>query len=99
MGLLTAATNSAVVPVGNDNAPSPNPRTQTGVTDLIALQTSVDVAYRRKAGWLMHATTMDFIRNLRDTVGHLLWGGGLGQDVIDSVTGTSRPWLLGSPVF
>lgn len=63
------------------------------LSKLMALETSVDIAYRTQpgAGWLMHDGTWAAIRQLADSTGFPIFLGDLQNSV--------QPQLLGYPVY
>jgi len=87
MGLMTAATNSGITVVGDDNATTPNPSTQIGYTDLLSLEHSVDPLYRPGAKWMMHDSTLRQLKGLRDKYGRPLWVPGVATNAPDTILG------------
>jgi len=77
------------VVIGDDNATAPDPTTQVGYIDLITLEHSVDKAYRRGAKFMMHDTTVAFLKSLKDKYGRPLWGngGGFASPVPETILG------------
>lgn len=61
-------------------------------TDLIALEHSVDPAYRIGAGFMCHDTTMLAIRTLKDSQNRPLWTSGTDTNSTDRLNG--RPMAL-----
>ena len=87
MGIITAATASGVTMIGDDNATTPAPTVEVGYLDLLALEHSVDKAYRRGAKWMMHDSTLRFIKGLKDKYGHPLWLPGVAVNAPDTILG------------
>jgi HK97 family phage major capsid protein len=86
-GIITAATSSGVTVIGDDNATSPDPTVQVGYLDLVALEHSVDIAYRRGAKFMMADTTLRYIKGLKDKYGHPLWLPGMAVNSPDTILG------------
>jgi HK97 family phage major capsid protein len=87
MGIITAATASGQVVVGDDNSTNPDPTTQVGYTDLVNLEHSLDPLYRPNAKWMMHDQTLRFLKTLRDKYGRPLWVPGVATNAPDSILG------------
>src|SRR5439155_22614940 len=87
LGIITAATASGVTVVGDDNATSPDPTKEIGYLDLLGLEHSVDISYRRGAKWMFHDTTLRFIKGLKDKYGHPLWLPGIAVNAPDTILG------------
>ena len=86
-GIITAATSSGQTVIGDNNATSPDPTSQVGYLDLIALEHSVDPAYRRGAKFMFHDTTLRYIKGLLDKYGRPIWLPGLTQNAPDTILG------------
>lgn len=99
MGIVTAAVASGHPVIGNDLFTTPDPTSEIGYTDLVALESSVDPQYRRRGSWMAHSDTVQFLRNLRDKSGRPLFP---GLD-IDAAPGDDGPsfsgWIFGHQVF
>jgi HK97 family phage major capsid protein len=78
-GIMLDAVDSGVTVIGDDSQTTPDPTQQVGALDLIHLEHSVDVAYRRRGAWLMHDDTLKFIQNLRDKNNRPIWTEGIGD--------------------
>lgn len=76
-------TIGVTLPTGNTTS-----ITSDGLFDLYH---SVPVPYRANASWILHDTTLKFVRKLKDTTGQYLWQPGLQAGQPDL--------LLGRPVF
>jgi HK97 family phage major capsid protein len=92
MGIMTAATagvggTSGIAVIGDDNAATPSPQTQVGYLDLVNLEHSVDVLYRPNGKFMMHDTTLRFIKTLKDKYGRPLWVPGLATNAPDTILG------------
>jgi HK97 family phage major capsid protein len=72
-GIITAATNSGVTVIGNDNLTTPNPTNQVGYIDLVDLEHSVDPLYRKGAKFMFHDQTLRYLKTLKDNYGRPLW--------------------------
>jgi HK97 family phage major capsid protein len=86
-GIITAATASGQTVIGDDNASSPDPNTEVGYLDLLNLEHSVDILYRRGAKFMFHDTTLRFIKGLKDKYGRPLWLPGLAVNSPDTILG------------
>lgn len=86
-GIITGATDSGQTMVGDDNATTPDPTSEVGLQDLVNLEHSVDISYRRGAAWMMHDTTARFIKLLRDKYGRPLFLPGLAINAPDTILG------------
>jgi HK97 family phage major capsid protein len=94
-GFLTAATegvggSSGISVIGDDNATSPDPATEVGYLDLVNLEHSVDIAYRKGAIFMAHDSTIRFIQSLKDKFGRPLFG---------SVEEGQPYQILGYPIY
>lgn len=58
-----------------------------GSDDLISLEHSVDVAYRRNARWMMHDTVLAHLKKLKDKQGRPIWQPGLIAGAPDTILG------------
>ena len=98
LGIITAATASGVTVVGDDNATSPDPTKEIGYLDLLGLEHSVDISYRRGAKWMFHDTTLRFIKGLKDKYGHPLWLPGIAVNAPDTIpTRSTTTWTSSRP--
>jgi HK97 family phage major capsid protein len=86
-GIITAATASGQTVIGDDNATSPDPTTEVGYLDLLNLEHSVDILYRRGAKFMFHDTTLRFIKGLKDKYGRPLWLPGIAVNSPDTILG------------
>ena len=86
-GIITAATDSGITLIGDDNATSPDPTSEVGWTDLITLEHSIDPAYRRGAKFMFKDSTLRFLKTLKDTVGEPLWLPGMAVQAPDTILG------------
>ena len=76
-GIITAATASTQTVIGDDNASSPDPTKEIGYFDLANLEHSVDIAYRRRAIFMFHDSTLRALKLLKDKYGRPLWQPGI----------------------
>ena len=79
-GIMLDAVNSGVTPTGDDNAKSPDPSSQLGYLDYVAIEGSLDTAYRRRAIWMMHPTTLQAAKILKDKSGRPIWTAGMSDN-------------------
>jgi HK97 family phage major capsid protein len=86
-GIITAASSSGQTVIGDDNATTPDPTQQVGYIDLVNLEHSVDPLYRLGAKFMMHDTTLRFIKTLKDKYGRPLWQPGMTAGTPDTVNG------------
>jgi HK97 family phage major capsid protein len=86
-GILTAATASGQVVIGDDNATTPDPTQQVGYLDLLNLEHSVDILYRRGSKYMMHDTSLRFVKGLKDKYGRPLWLPGIATNSPDTILG------------
>lgn len=94
-GIVTAATAGPEV-TGDDNADSPDPLTEVGYFDLLALLHSIDPAYRNlpQSKWMFTDNTLLALQKLKDKFGHPLWQMGLTDDAPDSIL--RKPYVVNS---
>lgn len=87
-GIITAATAgpTAVGSSTNDGG-SGTTANSIGSDDLIELEHSVDILYRRGAMYMMHDSTLKFIKKLKDKYGRPLWLPGLAVREPDTING------------
>jgi HK97 family phage major capsid protein len=86
-GIITAAASSGVTVTGDDNATTPAPTVEVGYLDLVALEHSVDILYRRGAKFMFHDTTLRFLKQLKDKYGRPLWVPGMATNAPDTING------------
>ncbi len=94
-GIMLDAVDSGVTVTGNDQLTTPDPTQQVGYLDLVALEGSVDVAYRRRGSWLMHDSTLQYIKTIKGTL-RPLWTAGISDSVLTPEAPSGR--ILGYPV-
>ncbi|MEO8100577.1 MAG: phage major capsid protein [Acidobacteriota bacterium] len=58
-----------------------------GSDDLISLEHSVDIVYRRGARYMLHDGTLRFLKTLKDKQGRPLWQPGLAVNAPDTING------------
>jgi HK97 family phage major capsid protein len=87
-GIIPAATAgpTAVGASGNDGGAETG-GTSIGSDDLIELEHSVDILYRRDARYMMHDSTLKSIKKLKDKYGRPLWLPGLAANDPDTING------------
>jgi HK97 family phage major capsid protein len=61
--------------------------TSIGSDDLVNLEHSVDILYRRGAKWMMHDSTLALLKKLKDKYGRPLWLPGLAANAPDTING------------
>jgi len=88
-GILTAATSGVAAATGSsgNTGGSETGATSIGTTDLVELEHSVDVSYRKGAAWMMHDSTLKAIKELLDKYGRPLWQPGLTSGAPDTILG------------
>ena len=88
-GIVTAATSSGITAAGSsaNDGTSATGGTSIGSDDLIGLEHSVDILYRRGAQYMMHDTTLKAIKQVKDKYGRPLWMPGLMSKEPDSING------------
>lgn len=84
VGLSSGTTPSII---GDDNQTTPDPTQQVGYIDLVNLEHSVDLAYRTGASFMMHDSTLRYIKTLKDKFGHPLWMSGFAIGKPDTILG------------
>lgn len=92
-GIVTAAT-AGPISVGDDNQTTPDPTTQIGYYDLLALLHSIDPAYRNQpqAKWMFTDNTLLAIQRLKDKFGRPLWQPSLTSEAPDRILG--KPYVI-----
>lgn len=85
-GIVTAAAlaGTAVGSAGNDGSGGAN---TIGSDDLVTLEHSVDPAYRRGAGYMLHDTTIAAFKKIKDQNGRPIWQPGLAAGAPDTING------------
>jgi HK97 family phage major capsid protein len=85
-GIITAATAgpTAVGSSGNDGG-SGTAANSIGSDDLVELEHSVDMAYRRGSSYMANDSTIKFIKKLKDKYGRPLWLPGLAVNSPDTI--------------
>lgn len=78
-GLVTAA------PVGKTGATGQT--TSIIYDDLVDLEHSVDPAYRRNGGWMLHDSSLKVVKKLKDSQNRPLWMPGLAVQAPDTILG------------
>lgn len=78
-GVQTGATSGVAAAAGNT--------TTVTYADLVALEHSVDPAYRRSAEWMFHDTTLRTLKQMVDGQGRPLWTPGLAVREPDTILG------------
>ena len=86
-GILTASTSSGQTVIGDDNATTPDPTNQVGYLDLVNLEHSVDPLYRMGAKYMMHDSTLRFLKTLKDKFGRPLWVPAMASGQVDTING------------
>jgi HK97 family phage major capsid protein len=90
-GIVTAVLASGISPViaggSSPNDGSGAAATSIGTPDLVALEHSVDRAYRRGAKFMFHDNTLKSIKNLLDKYGRPIWLPGLAVNAPDTILG------------
>ncbi len=81
-GVLGSATDSGVTTAAVSSV---------SYAELLALQHSVDPAYRAKGAWLLHDDTLKAVKLLVDTTGRPIWTPGISFGASDSILG--RPFV------
>jgi HK97 family phage major capsid protein len=61
--------------------------TSIGSDDLIELEHSVDILYRRGAKYMMHDSTLKLLKKIKDKYGRPLWLPGLAVQAPDTING------------
>ena len=92
-GIITAATAGPTT-VGDDNQTSPDPTTQIGYYDMLALLHSIDPAYRSQpsAAWMFTDSTLLALQKLKDKFGHPLWQPSFTSDAPDRIL--NKPYII-----
>ncbi len=87
-GIITAAAAGpmAVGSSTNDGG-SGTAANSIGSDDLIELEHSIDIMYRRDAKYMMHDSTLKFLKKLKDKYGRPLWLPGLAVREPDTING------------
>ena len=87
-GIITAATAgpTATGAATNDGGAETG-GTSIGSDDLIELEHSVDILYRRDSRYMMHDSTLKSIKKLKDKYGRPLWLPGLAANDPDTING------------
>ena len=87
-GVITAATAGpiAVGANANDGASGIN---SIGSDDLVSLEHSVDILYRRGAKYMAHDTTIGALKKIKDKYGRPLWLPGVALNAPDTLNGYS----------
>src|SRR5579885_1897001 len=87
-GILAAATAgpTATGAAANDGG-SETGGTSIGTDDLVALEHSVDKAYRRDAGFMANDQTIKMIKQLKDKYGRPIWLPGIAVQAPDTILG------------
>jgi HK97 family phage major capsid protein len=85
-GIVPAATAgpTAVGAATNDGGAETG-ATSIGSDDLVALEHSVDRAYRRGAAYMMHDLTLQYLKQLKDKYGRPLWRASIGVGAPDLI--------------
>jgi HK97 family phage major capsid protein len=96
-GIVTAATvgvggGTSPAIIGDDNATSPDPTLEIGYKDLVALEHSVDVAYRTGAKFMGNDATIRNLKFLKDKYGRPLWVPGIATNQPDTILGYQ--WIV-----
>jgi HK97 family phage major capsid protein len=86
-GIINAATASGQTVLGDDNASSPDPTKEVGYIDLVNLEHSVDRLYRQNGAFMMHDSTLQFVKKLKDKYGRPIWTPGLASNSPDTLLG------------
>ena len=86
-GIVTAATNSGITVIGDDNATTPDPTKEVGYLDLTNLVHSIDPLYREGAAFMFHDSTLAFLKRLKDKYGRPIWMPSLASGVPDKILG------------
>jgi HK97 family phage major capsid protein len=95
-GIMLDAVDSGITVIGDEAQATPDPTTQVGYLDLVALEHSVDVLYRRRGSWMMHDSTLEYIQTLKDRFSKPLWTAGISSDILSDDAPSGR--ILGYPV-
>ncbi|MDE2099261.1 MAG: phage major capsid protein [Patescibacteria group bacterium] len=87
-GIITAATAgpTAIGSSGNDGG-SGTAANSIGSDDLVALEHSVDKAYRRGSAFMANDATIKFLKQLKDKYGRPLWLPGIAVGAEDTILG------------
>jgi HK97 family phage major capsid protein len=85
-GIVTAATSAgtAVGSYANDGVGAGN---SIGSDDLVTLEHSVDILYRRGGRYMMHDTVIAAIKKIKDKYGRPLWLPGIAVNAPDTING------------
>jgi HK97 family phage major capsid protein len=87
-GIVTAAALGATATGSATNTGgSETGATTIGSDDLIDLEHSVDVLYRKAARYMMHDTTVAKIKKVKDKEGRPVWQPGLAVNAPDTING------------
>lgn len=87
-GIITAATaGPTAVGSSNNDGGSETGGTSIGTDDLVALEHSVDKAYRRGAAFMAHDSTIKSLKMLKDKYGRPIWLPGIAVNAPDTVLG------------
>ena len=87
-GIVTAATaGPAAAGSATNDGLSLGPQASIGSDDLIDLEHSIDILYRRGAKYMMHDTTLKLLKTLKDKYGRPLWIPGLAVNAPDTING------------
>ena len=87
-GILTVATAgpTAIGSAGNTGGAQTG-GTSIGYVDLVELEHSVDVLYRRGAKYIFHDLTLKMIKEILDKYGRPLWVPGVSSNAPDTILG------------
>lgn len=88
LGVVNAATAGPVGATGETvGFLAPTATTNQGYDDLVALEHSVDLAYRQNGKYMFNDSTLKIIRKLKDAQGHPLWQPSLVMGIPSNVNG------------
>lgn len=87
-GIVTASVfgATAIGSSGNDGGAG-TAANSIGSDDLIEVEHSVDILYRRDSKYMMHDSTLKFIKKIKDKYGRPLWLPGLATREPDTING------------
>jgi HK97 family phage major capsid protein len=92
-GIVTAAAAGPTAVGSAANTGNADSATNTvGSIDVVELEHSVDVLYRRGASYMMHDTTLKYLKEILDKYGRPLWKPGLSSGDPDRING--YPYFL-----
>jgi len=87
-GIVTAATAGPIATgAATNDGGSETGATSIGSDDLLELEHSVDILYRRDAMYMMHDSTLKVIKKVKDKYGRPLWMPGLAVREPDTING------------